>query len=107
MKDRFEDLPETFNEMVLLPNVPDFCPSHGHTTKVHQIVTARCGFLKKEKNKRTKGGILRSNTTRRHVNPPGGLMQNERFLPLRGILLFPINGKGIIAFACNNDFGKP
>jgi hypothetical protein len=53
MKDRFEDLPETFNEMVLLPNVPDFCPSHGHTTQVHQIVTARCGFLKKEKNKRT------------------------------------------------------
>jgi hypothetical protein len=24
MKDRFEDLPETFNEMVLLPNVQQF-----------------------------------------------------------------------------------
>src|SRR6266705_3240693 len=99
MKDRFEDLPETCNEMVLLPNVPDFCPSHGHTTQVHQRVTARCGCLKKEKNTRTKGGILRSHTTRRHVNPPGGLMQNARFLPRRGILLFPINVKGIIAFA--------
>ena len=27
-EDRFEDLPETFNQMMLLPNVPDFCTSH-------------------------------------------------------------------------------
>jgi hypothetical protein len=34
-------------------------------------------------------------------------MQHKSFLPLRGILLLPINGKGVMAFACNNDFGKP
>jgi len=34
-------------------------------------------------------------------------MQHKIFLPLRGILLLPINGKGAMAFACNNDFGKP
>jgi hypothetical protein len=36
MEDRFEDLPEIFNEMMLLPNVPDFCTAHRSFTKVHQ-----------------------------------------------------------------------
>ena len=51
MEDRFEDLPETFNQMMLLPNVPDFRTSHRDVTKVHQIITAGCTFLEKEKNK--------------------------------------------------------
>jgi hypothetical protein len=33
-------------------------------------------------------------------------MQNQRFCPLRGILRFTSNRKGVIAFARNDDFGK-
>jgi len=106
-EDRFEDLPETFNEMMLLPNMPDFCPSHGNATKVHQIITASGTLLKKEKNNCTKGWTIRVNSTRRHVNSPWGIMQNEVVLPLGGLLMFPTNGKGVIAFACNNDLSKP
>jgi hypothetical protein len=51
MEDRFEYLPETFNQMMLLPNVPDFRTSHRDVTKVHQIITTGCTFLEKEKNK--------------------------------------------------------
>jgi hypothetical protein len=51
MEDRFEYLPETFNQMMLLPNVPDFRTSHRDVTKVHQIITAGCAFLEKEKDK--------------------------------------------------------
>src|SRR6266849_2831835 len=107
MEDRFEELPETFNQMMLLPNVPDFCTSHGYLTKIHQIITASCTLLKEEKNKRTKGGTLRAHSTRRYVNPPCRILQKKIFLPLRGFLIFPINCKGVIAFSCNNDFGKP
>jgi len=34
------------------------------------------------------------------------MMQNQVFFPVRGVLLFSINGKGVITFAGNNDFGK-
>src|SRR2546422_9834806 len=37
--------------LMLLPNVPDFCTSHRDVAKVHQIITAGCTFLEKEKNK--------------------------------------------------------
>ena len=106
-EDRFEDLPETFHQMMLCPNVPDFRTSHGFLTKVHQIITASCALLKKEKNNRTTGWTMRANATRRYVNTPCGIMQNESFLPLGGLLLFPIDGKGLMAFACNTDCGKP
>ena len=56
MKDRFEHLPETFDEMMLLPNVPDFRTPHRDLTKIHQIIAARCAFAKKEQNQRSKGG---------------------------------------------------
>ena len=35
MEDGFEHLPETFDEMMLLPNVPDFRTPHRNWTKVH------------------------------------------------------------------------
>ena len=106
MEDRFQDLPETFNQMMLLPNVPDFRPSHRHATKIHQIVAAGGAFLEKEEDNRTKGGSVPLDATRRHINPPGRLVQKEVFFPLRGVLLFSINRKGVIAFARNDDFGK-
>ncbi len=106
MEDRFQDLPETFNEMMLLPNVPDFRPSHRYATKIHQIVATGCAFLEKEEDNRTKGGTVPLDSTRRHINPPGGIVQKEVFFPLRGVLLFSINRKGVIAFACHDDFGK-
>jgi hypothetical protein len=34
-------------------------------------------------------------------------MQHKSFLPRRGLLLLPINGQGVIAFACKNDGGQP
>ena len=37
MEDRFEDLPETFDQMMLLPHVPDFSTTHRIFTEVHQI----------------------------------------------------------------------
>ena len=106
MEDRFEYLPETFNKMMLLPDVPDFCTSHEYMTKVHQIVTAGCALLKKEEDNRTKGWTVSLDATRRHINPPCGIVQKEVFFPLRGVLLFSINRKGVIAFARNDDFGK-
>ena len=106
MEDRFEDLPETFNEMMLFPNVPDFCPAHRDFAKVHQIIAACGTLLKKEEDKRTKSGIVTLNSISRNVNAPGGIMQHQRFFPLRGVLFFSSNGKGIIAFPCNDDLGK-
>ena len=44
----FHDLPEAFNHMVLLPNVPYLRSSQRHLTKVHQIIAARCTFLKEK-----------------------------------------------------------
>jgi hypothetical protein len=106
MEDRFEDLPETFDEMMLLPNVPDLRPPQHNLTKVHQIITAGGAFLKKEEHNRTKGWTVSLDSTRRHLNPPCGMTQHQVFFPVRGILLFSINRKGVIAFACNDDFGK-
>jgi hypothetical protein len=50
-EDRFEYLPETFHQMMLLPNVPDFRTSHRDVTQVHQLRTAGWTFLEKEKEK--------------------------------------------------------
>jgi len=47
MENRFEYLPETFDEMMLLPNVPDFRTPHRGLTKIHQIITAGGAFLEK------------------------------------------------------------
>jgi len=107
MEERFEDLPETFNQMILLPNVPDFSTSHGHLTKVHQIKTAGCALLKKEEGQRTTRWTVTLHSTSRHVNAPLRIMQHQVFFPLRGILLVTINRKGVIAFACNDNLGKP
>src|SRR3989442_5972213 len=63
MEDRFEHLPETFNEMMLLPNVPDFCTSHGYLTKIHQIITAGGALLEKEEHHRTKGWTVSLDST--------------------------------------------
>src|SRR6266545_1385831 len=106
MEDRFEYLPETFDEMMLLPHVPDLCPPHHNLTEVHQIITAGGAFLEKEEHHRTKGWTVSLDSTRRHINPPGGMMQNQVFFPVRGVLLFPIHCKGVIAFSCNDDLGK-
>jgi len=76
MEDRFEDLPETFNEMMLLPNVPDFCTAHRDFAKVHQIIATRGTLLKKEEGKRTKSGIVPLDSARRNVNAPGGIMEH-------------------------------
>jgi len=74
MEDRFEDLPETFNQMMLLPDVPDFCTSHGYLTKIHQIITAGGALLEKEEHHRTKGWTVSLDSTSRHINPPCGIM---------------------------------
>src|SRR5713101_4353069 len=106
MEDRFEYLPETFDEMMLLPNVPDLRPPHHNLTKVHQIITTGGAFLEKEEHNRTKGWTVSLDSTRRHINPPCGIMQNQVFFPVRGVLLFPMNCKGVIAFSCHDDLGK-
>src|SRR5215217_4231611 len=82
MEDRFEYLPETFDEMMLLPNVPDLRPSHRNLTKVHQIRTAGGAVLEKEEHNCTKGWTASLDSTRRHINPPCGILQN---------LYFPLN----------------
>ena len=48
MEYRFHDLPKTFNDVVLLPYVPDFSSPHRRLAEIHQIVTTRCTFTKKE-----------------------------------------------------------
>src|SRR5262249_32233188 len=107
MEERFEALPETFNEMMLFPNVPNFSASHRDFAKVHQIKDAGSTLIKKEKCDCTKGWMVSLDSTRRHINPPSGIMPYECFFPLRGILLLPLNRESIVAFACNDDLGKP
>jgi hypothetical protein len=85
--------------MMLLPNVPDFCTAHRDFAKVHQIIAARGTLLKKEECDGTKRWTVPLDSTSRHVNAPCGIMQNQSFFPLRGVLLFTINCKGVIAFA--------
>ena len=106
MEERCEDLPETCDEMMLLPQVPDFRTPHRGLTKVHQIRTASGALLKKAKKKGPKGWTLCTNATKRHVNPPGGIMPHQVFFPGCGVLLFSINRQGVMTFACNNDFGN-
>jgi len=76
MQDRFEHLPETFDEMMLLPNVPDFRTPHRDLTKIHQIITAGGAFLEKEARDCTKRWTVSLDSTRRYINPPGGMMQH-------------------------------
>jgi hypothetical protein len=106
MEERFEDLPETFDQMMLLPHVPDFRTPHRGLTKVHQIITAGGAFLKKEECDGTTRWPVSLDSTSGPINPPGGIMQPQRFFPLRGVLLFTINRKGVMAFASGDDFGK-
>src|SRR2546428_8336406 len=77
--------------MMLLPNVPDFCTAHRDFAKVHQIIAARGTLLKKEECDGTKSGTVTLDSTSRHVNAPCGIMQNQCFFPLRGVLLFSMN----------------
>src|SRR6266436_4475489 len=87
MKDRFEALPEAFNQMMLLPNMPDFCTSHLLLTKIHQIVTACCTFPKKKENQRPKGWALSPDAIRRDINAPFRIIQKQFFFPFRSCLL--------------------
>jgi len=107
LTDRFAYLPETFNQLLLLPNMPDFCTSHRHLTAMHPRVTTGGALLKEQKHDRATCGTLCTHATRRDVNPPGRIMQNEVLLPLRRLLGCPMHGKGIVAFSCTADFGKP
>src|SRR4029434_10656679 len=107
MEDRFENLPETFNEMMLLPYVPDFRTSHRSFTKIHQIKTAGCALLKKEESNQTKGWTVPIDSTRRDINPPLVIIQHKCFFPCRCLLLCTSNREGIVTFSCNDDLGKP
>src|SRR6266571_2213641 len=46
LENRFHDLPETLNHMMLLPNVPNFCTAQCILTKIHQIIASGCTFSK-------------------------------------------------------------
>src|SRR5438128_10464837 len=107
MEDRFEDLPETFDQMMLLPNVPDFSTTHRIFTEVHQRVASRCAFLKKEARHRPKGWTVPLDSIRRHINPPCEIMKDEVFLPRRGLLFFACNATAGVALARNDDCGNP
>src|SRR5437660_12236900 len=103
MEDGFEYLPETFDQMMLLPNVPDFCTAHRDCAQVPQIIAARGTLLKKQECDGTTSGTVTLDSTSRHVNTPCGIMQHQCFFPLRGVLLLPISGQGVIAFPCNTE----
>src|SRR6476659_6808911 len=92
--------------MMLLPNVPDFRSPERSLTKIHQIITARCAFAKKEQNQRSKGGTIAPDATRWHVNAPCGLFQHQDFLPCRRITFLRVNRKDIVAFPSNDDVTK-
>src|SRR5262249_54988280 len=93
MEDRFDALPEAFNQMMLLPNMPNFRTSHSNLTKVHQIITAGGAFPKKEENQRSKGWAVPLDSTRGYVNPPCRIMQNQCFFPcLPPYIFFLLNG---------------
>src|SRR6266705_98744 len=104
-EERFEHLPEICSEMLLLPDMPDFCTSHRHLTAMHQRVAAGGAFAKKEEHQRSKGGAMSSDATRRDIHPPLRIIQNQCFFPLRSVLLLIANCQGIIAFARHDDFG--
>ena len=48
LKDGFEQFPKAFDEMVLFPDMPNFRPSPGVETKIHQVIVASRIFLKEE-----------------------------------------------------------
>jgi hypothetical protein len=74
LENRFYDLPEALNHMMLLPDVPDFRTPERSLTKIHQIIAARGAFAKKEQNQGTKGGTRAPDATRWYVNAPFGLV---------------------------------
>ena len=106
-ENRFHDLPETLNHMMLPPDVPDFRTSQRLLTQVHQRGAPSCTFPKKEEHQRSTGGTLPPDATRRHVNTPGGRLQDPCFLPCQCTLFFPMNGKDIVAFARHDDLRQP
>ena len=79
MENRFHDLPETLDHMVLFPNMPQFSPPHRRFTKVHQIIATRGRFAKKEQHDRAKGRIVAPSTIGRDINPPFRCLQDELF----------------------------
>jgi len=91
---------------MLLPDMPDFCTSHRHVTEMHQRGAAGGAFAKKEAHQRSTGWAMSSDATRRDINPPLRIIQNQGFFPLRSVLLLIANCQGIIAFARHDDFGK-
>lgn len=107
MENRFENLPETFNHIMLLPDVPDFRTSHRSLTKVHQIIASCCTFSEKEENQRSKGRTVPLDATRRHINAPFGILQAQVFFPCQRILFFTMYGEDIVAFPRNNNLVKP
>src|SRR5262245_56612538 len=106
-EDRFDDLVKEFKKIILIRNIRNFVTSHSKLTKDHQIITADIASTKKEENQRSKGWAVRLDSTRGYVNPTCRIMQNQCFFPCRIVLLLIANCKGIIAFACHDDFGKP
>ena len=87
--------------------MPDCRTSHRHLTAIHQRVPTGGALRKEEKTDRATGGTLGTHATRRYVHPPGRSMQHEVCLPLRGLLVFPRHGKGLMAVAGHDHCGKP
>ena len=106
-ENRFHDLPETLNHLMLPPDVPDFRTSQRLLTQVHQRVATSCTFPKKEETQRSTGGTLPPEATRRHVNTPCGRLQDPCFFPCQCTLFFPMHGQDIVAFARHDDVSKP
>jgi hypothetical protein len=107
LEDRLHHLPEAFNHLGVLPNVPSLRSSPRHLTKVHHIIAARCAVAKKAENQRPKGGALTPHAARRDVNTPCGRLQDEVFFPCRRIWFLTVNRTDIIPFARNNDVAQP
>jgi hypothetical protein len=105
--DGCEPCPEPCHQMMLRPQVPECCTAHRDVAHVHQRRAARGTRVNKAACDGTTRGTMTLDSTRRHVNAPGGIMQHQRFFPRRGVRLFPIHGQGVMAFACHDDGGTP
>jgi hypothetical protein len=102
----FEHFPETFDVMVLLPNVPYLSTSQRLLAKVHQIIAPRCALLKKEENHRAKRWIIGGETARGNINAPCGRGHHHLFFPRRCLLFAVVDRTGVMAFACDDDVRK-
>jgi len=106
VQEGFEDFPELLNLVMLLPDVPDFRSTQERTAEIDQVIGAGGTFLEEEEDDFSKGRTVSGEAKGRNVYPPLAGVQREDLLPGGGWLLVLLDGKGIVAFASQDNLAE-